>query len=144
MSNASEKYAHDLKSDYEGCFDFLIGAGLTAHGDFTIPYVKWISGLQMILNGHSMGDQVWFQIIANIQHPTYGLLTDQIINEFGEGWYVQPDTQSQPILIPDNYMSKLDPNDPAIVANTLRIRVKYKNTGATEVRCLANVIFDKQ
>jgi len=144
MGVASEKYAKDLKSDYEGCFDFLIQPSSTVNSDFTIPYVKWISGIQLILSGHSFGDQVWFQIVANIQHPVYDLLTDQIINEFGEGWYVQPDTQSQPILIPDNFMSKLNPKDPAIVADTLRIRIKYKNTGVTEVRCLANVIFDKQ
>jgi len=56
MGVASEKYAKDLKSDYEGCFDFLIQPSSTVNSDFTIPYVKWISGIQLILSGHSFGE----------------------------------------------------------------------------------------
>jgi len=140
MSNADRKYAMELKADYEGILDFTVAAGTTDYADFTIPYVKWISGIQLILNNANFRDQVWFQIVADIT----GVGTDIVLEQFGEHWYVDPDNRAQILLIPDNVQSKLDPMADGIDANTLRLRFKYKSTGATDVDVLVNVVFDKE
>ena len=154
MSNALIKYNLGLKADYEGILDFVIPKTTIGFSDFTIPYIKWISGIQLILDKQELGDKVWFQIIGNVQHGTYGLLPDTVLEEFGEGWFVDPDNRAQQILIPDNVQSELNPNNESntidtygsyVIKNTLRIRVKYQSVGSiNDVRCLVNVIFDKK
>jgi len=131
MSNADRKYNLGLKADYEGVMDFMVAAGTTASCDFVIPYIKYISGIQLILDGQEFGDQVWFQIIGDIPNET-------VLDQFGEHWYVDPDNRAQQLLVPDNVQAKLDPAD----APNLRLRVKYKSVGLVDVRVLANVIFD--
>jgi len=136
MSNADRKYRMGLKADFEGVMDFTCPAGTIINNDFVVPYTKYLSGVHIILQNHSFRDRVWLQIVATAGG------NDIVIDQFGEGWYVDPSKSGQDMLIPDNVQSELNPNElPAGITN-LRIRVKYQSTGAVPVDVLINMIFD--
>ncbi len=146
MSIASEAYVKGLISDYEGIMDFTVPKGTIKNFDFIIPYTKYISGVQPILNNHVFRDRISFQIVLDVVSNNVVVINDYIQTEFGEGWYVDPGKSGQNLLIPDNMFSKIEPS--SIINGSgyqnARIRIVYQSVGTfNDVDVLINMVFYK-
>ncbi|MDH3324069.1 MAG: hypothetical protein OEL89_00360 [Candidatus Peregrinibacteria bacterium] len=135
MSKLDNKKFRDMTASYKGAISDVAYAQSETSFYFPITSKMYLSGTQLLLKNHNLGDSVTFQIV--FVHPTEG---EQLVNEFSLNWFVDPDRCGQEILIPENYPAEIDPN----AAPDLKIKIIYKSTGVNDVLFYVNLITDIQ
>jgi hypothetical protein len=109
-------------------FAFTATAGTTTSGDYKFTEARLLDGTQLILKGHSIGDNVKFQIVDvdNI----LGLGAGTVLDEFANNWYMIEDRQDQ---------GKTRFAYSAEILAGLYIRLNYTSVGTSNVSVYCNL-----
>lgn len=109
----------------EGVFD-TVPAGTEKNIDFKITYNALLNGGILQTKGEEMGDYFSAHVVDKDNILGYG--AGAVLNTWIVKWYA---------LIEDVHMDLTTPQAGNIPAN-LYLRIKYKSTGATDVKVLVN------
>lgn len=106
----------------------------TTNIDYKMPEDRYINGVRLIMKNHEDGDYVKFQVVDVDNILGYGAGT--VLDEFGDTWYVDSASDTQPdVIVPY----------PAKILKDLYIRIIYNSTGTTnDVTVRANLYLHKK
>lgn len=111
---SNEKYSASFEST-----SGTITAGQEQDVDLVVTKQSALNGIQLIMSGHVTGDSARLQVIYE----------GQVVNQFATDWFFAGDSEGQnPIVLPIK----------ASILPTMSLRVKYKSTGAQDVKVFVN------
>lgn len=116
-----------FRARFQGIFSGTAEAGTTTDFDFRVAQERYINGVRLLLEDHTLGDKVDFQVV-DIDN-VLGMGANTVLDEFGKDWFVDPALHTQPdVLVPY----------PARILTGLYIRLKYHSSGSTDVKVKTN------
>ena len=107
--------------------------GTTSNIDYKFSAIRYIRGLELILENHVPGDKVCLQIVD--VDNLLGAGAGYVITEFADNWNIASDKQSQGLI--------MQPFRAKIPAG-FYLRIEYHSTGSTDVNVRFNMVLDQK